>query len=257
MKRSIAIIVGALCVPTVRAETFVVQVTGVVQAVFGGQSGGVLDAAQPGEAVTETFAFDTDRFPLALGDGATTLGYANPYLSPTDAVRSRVTVGGRVFNVDGYPLQFEGVSALDSVVTQPPPPLPPLPPTDRFGVNDASVTVALNVAGARGQIRWANFGAQAPGASSLVSVPITSLTNVRLSEATAMTSNLIEGIGLGLSASSFTFDILATRFVIVTLQSATLQRCENRLHWLDAGQPWPKHGVHCETGDDDDDDDQD
>jgi hypothetical protein len=121
-------------------------------------------------------------------------------------------------------------------------------------VNDASVTAALNVEGARGQIRWTNFGAQAPGASSLVSVPITSLTNVRLSEATAMTSTLIEGIGVGLSATSFTFEIVITRLVTVAVQSATLQRCENRLHWLDAGQPWPKRGVHCEAGDDDDDD---
>jgi hypothetical protein len=80
------------------------------------------------------------------------------------------------------------------------------------------------------------------------------LTNVRLNEATGMTSTLIEGVGLGLSASSFTFDIAITRLVTVTVQSATLQRCANRLHWLDAGQPWPKHGVHCAAGDDGDDD---
>lgn len=255
MKRSIAIIVGALCVSTVQAATFVVEVRGVVQTAFG-QSGGVLDAAQPGDVVTETFAFDTERFPLVAGDGATTLGYLNPYLSPTDGVRSRMTVGGVPFNVDGYPLLLEGASAIDSLVIQLPASLPPPPPIDAFAMSDASATVALNVAGARGLIRWAIFGARAPGTSSLVTVPLTSMANVHLSEATAFNSTLIEGIGLALSATAVSFDPATSRQVIVTVQSATLRRCEHRLRWLDAGLPWPKHGVHCEGAEDDDDDDE-
>jgi hypothetical protein len=62
----------------------------------------------------------------------------NPYLSSTDAVRSHITVGGFVFNVDGYPLLREAASALDSFVIQLPPGFPPPPPTDGFAVNDAS-----------------------------------------------------------------------------------------------------------------------
>jgi hypothetical protein len=254
MKRSIAVVVGALCVSTVHAATFVVEVRGVVQNAFG-QSGGVLDAVQTGDAVTETFVFDTDRFPQTIGDGATALGYVNPYLSPIDAVRSRITVRGSVFSVDGYPLLREGASALDSFVIQLPPGLPPPPPLDAFAVNDASATVALNVAGAHGFIRSATFTATAPGASSLVSVPINGLTNVHLTEATAFNSALIEGIGLAVSSAAVSFDPAAARQVLVTVQSATLRRCERRLRWLDAGQPWPKHGVRCEADEDDDDHD--
>jgi hypothetical protein len=253
MKRSIALVVGALCISTAQAATFVVEVNGVVQNAFG-TSGGVLDAAQIGEAVTETFVFDTDRFPQVIGDGATTLGYLNPYLSPVDAVRSRFTVGGRVFNVDGYPLLREGASALDSFVIQLPPGFPPPPPNDGFAVSDASATVALNVAGARGLTRSAFFTALAPGASSLVTVPLTSLSNVHLGEATLFNSSLIEGIGLALSSAATSFDPATARQVLVSVQSATLRRCEHRLRWLDAGQPWPKHGVRCETDGDEDDD---
>jgi hypothetical protein len=113
----------------------------------------------------------------------------------------------------------------------------------------------LNVAGAQGLIRAASFAALAPGASSLVTVPVTSLSNVHLTEATVLNSGLLEGIGLALSPAAISFDPAVARQVLVTVQSATLRRCEHRLHWLDAGQAWPKHGVHCEADDDDDDDD--
>ena len=125
MKRSIAFLVGALCVTTVQAATFVVEVKGVVQNAFG-RSGGVLDAAQIGDVVSETFAFDTERFPVSAGDGATVLAYLNTYSSPIDSVRSRITVGSASFDVGGYPLLLEGASAIDSLVVALPPGFPPL-----------------------------------------------------------------------------------------------------------------------------------
>ena len=260
MKAVIAIIIGAFCASTVQAETFVVQVKGVVQSAFG-QGGGVLDAVESGDAVTETFAFDTARFPLSAGDGATALAYQNPYLSPVDAVRSRITVGSVAFNVEGYPLLVEGAAVVDSLLsaTPPgaPPGFPPPVPPDRFALNDGSATAALNVPAARGLIRWAIFGASAPGASSLVTVPVTSIADVSFTAATAFASSLSEVQGwvnpaLPPGGVSFGPD---ARFVLVTVQSATLRRCEHRLRWLDAGLPWPRHGIHCETAEVEGDDD--
>jgi hypothetical protein len=192
VKGVIAILVGAFYAATVQAGTFVVEVSGVVQRAIG-QSGGVLDAVQVGDAVTETFVFDTARFPVSTGDGATSLVYANSYVSPVDALRSRVTVGAVRFDVQGYPFAFEAATAFDSFVPATPVGVPPPPPSDRFAVSDISAAVALNVPDTRGLVRWAAFGALAPAASSMVPVPITSLANVNLAAATAFASQLIEG----------------------------------------------------------------
>lgn len=253
MKTSVAaIVVGVLNVSAAHAATFVVEVRGVVSDVFG-TGGDQLASAQVGDDVRETFVFDTERLPLTTGDGATFLSYLNEYSSPTQAVRSRVTVGGLSFDVDGYPFLLEGAIAYDSQVLTLPPGFPPQPPTDRFAVVDASATAALNVAGASGHARWAVFGAEAPGASSLVSVPITDLTQVRLTEAAAFTSTLIEGTGSNVPTGGVAFGSGDARSVSVTVQSATLQRCEHRLRWLDADLPWPKHGAGCKAEEEDDD----
>jgi hypothetical protein len=190
---------------------------------------------------------------LTTGDGATFLSYLNEYSSPTQAVRSRVTAGEVSFDVDGYPFLLEGAIAYDSQILTLPPGFPPQPPTDRFAVVDASATAALNVAGASGLARWAVFSAEAPGASSLISVPITDLTQVRVSEAALLTSTLIEGTGTNVPTGGLGFDSTTSRSISVSVQSATLQRCEHRLRWLDAELPWPKQGFRCKVGKDGDD----
>jgi hypothetical protein len=108
------------------------------------------------------------------------------------------------------------------------------------------------------------LGASAPGASTLVTGPVTDvITPLHLASAVAFSGTLLEATERNTGVVPGTGPIVLDgppRMVRYSVQTISIRRCENRLRWLEQARPWPKHGVHCETdrgesGDDDNGDD--
>jgi hypothetical protein len=232
------------------ADFLVVQFTGEVVTVTGQQNGGSLDQAAIGDPVEGLFVFDPDQFPLGSGDGSTFIAIRDPWNLPLDLLRTRLLIGGVPFPTDDPAFPFTlGTSQLreGSGGTGPSP-----APTDGYFVNAWSSTFDLSDLGiVYAPLRIVNLAAVAPSDSGFVSIPVTSLFQpLDFSLAATRTLSVIEGIGQRVGNTGnfgFVFNDPArpTRSITVTLTAVTKSHCQNRIPWVDQGQPFPDHPIGC------------
>ena len=238
--------VGVLACTAVSATTYFIETNGTVSSMQM-VSGSGLSATHVGDTVKVSFAVETNQL-YPGSDGSTFLEYFDFSPDLQGGIRSHITVGARVFNIDKYPQAEQFIAEMENsnILTG-----PTLPATDLFFVLNSKMqdAILLGAPVLSTPFREVFVGLEAAGTSKLVTGPVTNFArNVRPSEASKRTGVLIDGtlevqsVVDGISYVGFSAD---TAQVFFTLDKVTIHECHKPFAWLIAGAPWPAE-VECE-----------
>lgn len=228
------------------ATTYLIETTGTVSSIQNPSETG-LGAAHLGDPVKISFAVETDLM-YSGTDGATYLEYVDFSPDLQGGIRSRVSVGGRPFNIDKYAQAEQLVAAMDNANYWTG---PTQPPSDYFFVLEAKMqdAILLGVPATSTPIRQVTIALQAPGASKLVTGPPTNFArNVFPPAATQRTGVVLDGkLELQSTADGITYYGLSADTVQVnfSLDKVAIRRCRMPFAWLLSGAPWPSE-VECD-----------
>jgi hypothetical protein len=240
-------VLGIALASTAGAATYVVEVRGTVTTAFAAPYASELNAAKTGEAVRLTYAFNTNTFPFSASDGSTYLTYGQTAGRSIRALRSRVTIGGRPFNVENSVFPRDGVAEADGNAEAALPGLGFPADNDIFFVSQSSTDADIfndpGVTAARQRIAFV-IGL-APGSSSFITGPLASLDRQVSFAGGPQWTAMIQDDRLARDAATGQPVYVEVGLVFFSVDRISIRRCRNSFRWLTAGGPWPKE-LECE-----------
>jgi hypothetical protein len=224
------------------AATYVVDVRGTVLSQDSTMPS-ELNRVVTGDPVWVSFAFETTQFAAAGSDGSSYLIFADGIPPLSHAMRSRVFVGQRLFNVEKLRYPFGFVAEIDNNASL----ISGLPPDDdaffildwseNKNATDPSVQVVRQ--------RVADVLGLAAGTSSFVTSPVTDLRHHIKFSAAEQLQGALSDSQLQRDPSTGVWFSTSQAFVGFTVDKISIHQCKNVLPWLASDAPWPKV-VDCE-----------